>query len=93
MSTILGKIRDTCQTFDWMLKEVYPGLQHDALTVRTAFEQHLGSGYLEKALQPLLLQYSKGKGRKAVGDTEKPVRLQIEAAAEVRRKRPEPVTA
>ena len=55
-------MRDTCQTFDWYMKEVYSGLKSDAEIITRKFSMHLNSNYLERSLKPLLDQYDLGTG-------------------------------
>jgi len=59
----IGTVRDTCQSFDWYLSEVYSGLVADIPYINNEYSKHLNSGYLEKTLKPLLDQYnSDGNG-------------------------------
>eukprot|EP00605_Chrysophyceae_sp_TOSAG23-4_P002456 GSChrysophyteH1.ASY1.ANO1.2715.1 assembled CDS len=46
-----------CLSAQWYLNEVYPGLKADIPGTLSAFDVHLGSGYLESALQPVLKSY------------------------------------
>lgn len=63
LAAAVGAVRDTCQSFDWYLKEIFPGLLVDAPHVSSEYSKHLASGYLEEALKPLLEQYnSDGQG-------------------------------
>lgn len=48
-----------CQSFEWFLKEIYPGLASDKEDVEIGYKNHLSSNYLERALGPILSQYEK----------------------------------
>lgn len=50
---------DKCQSFEWFLKEIYPGLASDKEDVEIGYKNHLSSNYLERALGPILSQYEK----------------------------------
>lgn len=50
---------EKCQSFDWFLKEIYPGLEMDRKNVENAYQNHLSSNYLQNGLEPLLSQYKK----------------------------------
>eukprot|EP01041_Mallomonas_annulata_P004115 gene4115-8174_t len=62
--------RDKCQDFDWYLKEVKKiGLASETVGVEMEFRDYLKSGYLKKALDPILSQYTK-KSAHAFNPTE-----------------------
>jgi ShK domain-like len=50
---------EKCQSFDWFLSEVYPGLEADRENVEIGYKNHLSSKYLETSLAPLVEQYNK----------------------------------
>lgn len=50
---------EKCQSFDWFLSEVYPGLEADRKNVEIGYKNHLSSKYLEKSLAQLVEQYNK----------------------------------
>ena len=54
---------DACQSFDWFLQEVYPGLTADAADVDAAYRAHIASNYLADALADQITQYSKSSSQ------------------------------
>ena len=50
---------EKCQSFDWFISEIYPGLELDRENVEIGFKNHLSSKYLETALSPLVEQYGR----------------------------------
>ena len=51
--------QEACQSFDWYLTEVYPGLETDRPQVEIAYRNHLASDYFKTSMAPLLAQYEK----------------------------------
>ena len=50
---------EKCQSFDWYISEIYPGLELDRENVEIGFKNHLSSKYLETALSPMVEQYGR----------------------------------
>jgi len=46
-----------CATFDWFIKEIYPGLLRDIPDVEAKYRAHLQSNYLQRLLEPWLKMY------------------------------------
>ena len=65
----IGPKRDTCQSIDWYLIEVYKGLKQDVYEIANEFGDHLKTDYLSQALKPLMDQYAKGRGQLVVPST------------------------
>jgi hypothetical protein len=53
-------VSESCQSFDWFLQEIYPGLRQDRIPVMQAFQQHVAShATYDAAFGPLIQQYVK----------------------------------
>ena len=76
-----------CATFDWFLKEIYPGLLADVPGVEERFRAHIEGDYLHRGLEPWIKMYQTGlastKPRIADAHTEELLKQRAGSAAQL----------